>query len=64
MQSPRLVLFTLEEKIAGKLNRLERIGVLEEVKFSPIVLVLKPDGSVHICGVYRMTITPAHQEQD
>ena len=64
MQSPRLVLFTLEEKIAGKLNRLERIGVLEEVEFSPIVLVLKPDGSVHICGVYRMTITPAHQEQD
>ena len=50
----RPVPFALEEKIAEEIRRLEKIGVLEKVEFSdwatPIVPVLKPDGSVCICG--------------
>ena len=60
---PRPVLFPLKEKIAEELRRLEKIGVLEKVEFSdwatPIVPVLKPDGSVHIFGDYKITINPA-----
>ncbi|KAL9961633.1 hypothetical protein ACROYT_G030616 [Oculina patagonica] len=54
---PRPVPFVLKEKIADELRRLEKIGVLEKVEFSdwatPIVPVLKPDGSVRICGDYK-----------
>ena len=60
---PRPVPFALKEKIAEELKRLERIGVLEKVEFSdwatPIVPVLKPDGTVRICGNYKVTINPA-----
>ena len=60
---PRPVPFALKEKIAEELRRLEKIGVLEKVEFSdwatPIVPVLKPDGSVRICGDYKITINPA-----
>ena len=60
---PRPVPFALKEKIAEELRRLEKIGVLEKVDFSdwatPIVPVLKPDGSVRICGDYKITINPA-----
>lgn len=59
---PRPVPFALKEKIADELRRLEKIGVLENVDFSdwvtPIVPVLKPDGSVRICGDYKVTINP------
>ncbi|PFX22067.1 Uncharacterized protein K02A2.6 [Stylophora pistillata] len=58
----RPVPFALKEKIADELRRLEKIGELEKVDFSdwatPIVPVLKPDGSVRICGDYKVTINP------
>ena len=42
-----------------ELNRLETLGVLEKVSYSqwatPIVPVLKPDGTVRICGNYKVT---------
>ena len=51
---PRPVPFAFKEKIAEEIKRLESLGVLEKVDFSywasPIVPVLKPDGSVRICG--------------
>lgn len=60
---PRPVPFALKEKIAEELRRLEKIGVPEKVEFSdwatPIVPVLKPDGSVRIFGDYKVTINPA-----
>ena len=60
---PTPVPFALKEKIAEEPRRLEKIGVLEKAEFSdwatPIVPVLKPDGSVCICGDYKVTINPA-----
>lgn len=42
---------------------LMKIGVLEKVEFldwaTPIVPVLKPDGSARIFGDYKITINPA-----
>ena len=65
---PRPVPFDLKEKIATEVNRLERISMLEKIEFSegatPIVPVLKPDGSVRICGDYRMTINPVLDVQE
>ena len=59
---PRPVPFALKDKIAEELERLEKLGVVEKVECSdwatPIVPVLKPDGSVRICGDYKVTINP------
>ena len=59
---PRSVPFSLKEKIADELRRLEKIGVLEKVEFSgwamPIVAVLKPDSSVRICGDCKVMMNP------
>ena len=50
-------------KVEQELNRLQRQGVLTPVAFSdwaaPIVPVLKKDGSVRICGDYRLTVNQA-----
>ena len=41
-------------------DRLAKAGIIKPVEFSdwaaPIVPVLKPDGSVRICGDYKVTI--------
>ena len=47
-------------KVNNELDRLKKEGIIQPVEFSdwaaPIVPVLKQDGSVRICGDYRMTI--------
>ena len=52
---PRLVSFALRDKIGEEWPRLEKLEVL--VLFSdwetPIEPVVKPDGSVRICGDYK-----------
>ena len=59
---PRPVAYTLKDPIKKDLDRLEQIGVVQKVKYSdwaaPIVPIPKADGSVHICGDYRMTVNP------
>ena len=65
---PRLVSFASKDKIGEELNRFEKLCVLEKVEFSdwatPIVPVLKPDGSVRICRDYKVTINPCLDVQE
>ena len=60
--SPDRSLSLLKRKLPSNCTVLERIGVLGKVEFSewatPIVPVLKLDGSVRICGDYRMMMNP------
>ncbi len=57
---PRPVPLALRPKVALELERLERDGVIEPVAFSewaaPIVPVVKPDGSIRICGDFKVTV--------
>ena len=56
----RTVPYILKEKIETELDRLLSQGVIEPVKFAkwaaPIVPVVKADGTVRICGDYKLTI--------
>ncbi len=56
----RPVPYALRDKVNDELDRLLREGIIEEVRYSswaaPIVPVLKPDGSVRICGDYKLTV--------
>ena len=62
---PRAVLYALKAKIEKELDRLIQQGVIEPIEFSewaaPIVPVLKKDGSIRICGDYKVTINQASQ---
>ena len=57
---PRPVPYALRHKIEAELDHLEQRGVIEPVQISdwaaPIVPVLKKDGSVRICGDYKVTV--------
>ena len=50
----------MREKVEVELERLHKQGIIEPVQFSdwaaPIASVLKPDGSVCICGDYKLTV--------
>ena len=52
--------FSLKKKVEYELDRLEAEGVISPVRFSdwatPIVPVAKRDGSVRICGDYKVTL--------
>jgi transposase InsO family protein len=64
----RQVPYALRERVDDELQRMESDGVITPVKHSewaaPIVPVVKADGSVRICGDYKMTFnavaTPEH----
>ena len=55
--------FALRQKVDAELDRLEKQGVIKPVQFSdwaaPIVPVIKGDGTVRICGDYKLTINKA-----
>ena len=59
----RPVPFALKEKVEEELKRLQREEIVQPVQFSdwaaPIVPVVKQDGSVRICGDYRLTVNRA-----
>lgn len=59
----RPVPYALKQKLELKLDHLVNEGILSTVEFSewaaPIVSVLKPNGSVRICGDYKCTVNQA-----
>lgn len=56
----RQVPYALKAKVEAEIDRLVKEEVLEPVQFSewatPVVPVLKKDGSVRLCGDYRITV--------
>ncbi|RXN17967.1 integrase core domain [Labeo rohita] len=57
---PRPVPYALREAVEKELERLQRHGIITQVERSdwaaPIVVVPKKDGSVRVCGDYKVTI--------
>ena len=58
----RQVPYALRPKVEAELRRLEEEGILSKVKYSewatPIVPVMKRNGSVRICGDFKVSINP------
>ena len=56
----RPVPYSLRAKVDTKLSRLQEQGVIEPVKFShwaaPVVPVVKKDGTIRLCGDYKVTV--------
>ena len=52
--------YVLREKIEHDLERLEKAGTIEPVQYSewatPVVPVMKHDGTVRVCGDYKLTL--------
>ena len=60
---PRPVPFSLRKKVEEELERLEKEGIIRKCQFAewaaPIVPILKDDGTVRICGDYKVTANQA-----
>ena len=56
----RSIPYALWGKVDAELERLQEKGVIEPVRFSewaaPVVPVMKGDGSIRICGDYKVTV--------
>lgn len=59
----RPVPFALKERVEEEINRLTRQGITESIQHSeratPVVIILKKDGSTSLCGDYRSTVNEA-----
>ena len=57
---PRSIPYALRSRVDQELDRLVSEGTLEAVQFSewaaPIVPVVKRDGSIRVCGDYKLTV--------
>ena len=55
--------YSMRDKVNQELEKLQQQGIIEPVQFSewaaPIVPVLKSDGTIRICGDYRLTVNQA-----
>ena len=56
----RPVPFVLKKKVETELDRLQELGIISPVQYSkwaaPVVPVIKQDGSVRLCGDFKVTI--------
>ena len=56
----RQVPFALRDRVSAELDRLEAAGIITPTKFShwatPIVPIVKKDGSIRICGDFKQTV--------
>ena len=59
MFKPRTVPYVLKAKVGTQLDRLVKQGIITLIQFSdwsaPIVPVVKKDGSIRVCGDYKLT---------
>ena len=59
---PRQVSYALRPKVEAELTRLEKDGILSKVEYSewatPIVPVVKRNGSVRVCGDFKVSVNP------
>ncbi|XP_062500846.1 uncharacterized protein K02A2.6-like [Corticium candelabrum] len=59
-QRQRSVPYALQEKVEEELGRLQNEGILKLVDYSdwaaPVVVVRRRDGSLRICGDYKVTV--------
>ena len=57
---PRPIPYAMRSRVAAELDRLDKEGVIEPVAHSewatPIVPVVKRDGSICICGDFKVTL--------
>ena len=62
---PRAVPYALRSRVDQALEKLEAEGIVERVDFSewaaPIVPVVKRDGTIRVCGDYKLTVNQATQ---
>lgn len=59
---PRSVLYAMRAKVEEEMDRLLKEGIITPGKYAewaPIVPVLKPEGSIRICGDYKLTVNSA-----
>jgi hypothetical protein len=61
----RPIPFAMRPKVEKELEKLERDGIISKIEISdwssPIVPVLKKDGSVRICGDFKVTVNQVLQ---
>ena len=64
----RPVPYAMKHKVEVELKRLEEEEILSKVKFSnwatPIGPIVKPNGTVRICGDYKITVNPQPQSEE
>ncbi|XP_016664851.1 uncharacterized protein K02A2.6-like [Acyrthosiphon pisum] len=57
---PRPIPFAFKKKVKDELDRLEREEIIQKVETSewgtPLVPVIKPDGSIRLCADYKTTV--------